>query len=545
MINHLITLRSLSEELNEILKDTYFDSAFTYHKNQLQILFSGKTLKTLFFNGVKGEPYLFLKEGDFKPKKKQTVRLFEEMEGKKLSKIEASSENREINFHFGSSRSLIFTFYGSQPNAILLNDQNDIINSFKTSSELIGRNFDEIAHRNIESPGNPEELDRNIKNIPSTNLLKALRKSLPFVSKSMAAEIAYLAWVEIETKSHNLRKGDVQKLWEAYKRIDRMLSKPKFFIFHSSPPLFSLLKLKHMTDTPYTTFNSVNETVIEFLKLKGAHTSLERKKRESLKSVNSRILSIFERIKKQKADLIKLRERRDWNKIGDLVISNLHLIKKGMSKISLNDFEGNKIEIALDPLVSPSANAAHYYKKSKSARSGEKKLLKTISEGENELPKLDDIKKQIETANTLEEWDHLEKKLFKSRLKSPRRLRKQETPSLPYRSFDAPGGYTVLVGKSAKNNDELTFRIAKKNDLWLHAQGSGGSHVVVPVIKKGEPFPREVIVRAAQLAARHSKQKHSAIVPVIYTLCKYVWKKKGGPPGTVHVKKEKSLMVKL
>lgn len=300
-----------------------------------------------------------------------------------------------------------------------------------------------------------------------------------------------------------------------------------------------------MIDTPYTTFNSVNEAVIEFLKLKGAHTSLERKKRETLKSVNSRILSIFERIKKQKADLIKLRERRDWNKIGDLVISNLHLIKKGMSKISLNDFDGNKIEIALDPLVSPSANAAHYYKKSKSARSGEKKLLKTISEGENELPKLDDIKKQIETANTLEEWDDLEKKLFKSRLKSPSRLRKQDTPSLPYRSFDAPGGYTVLVGKSAKNNDELTFRIAKKNDLWLHAQGSGGSHVVVPVIKKGEPFPREVIVRAAQLAARHSKQKHSAIVPVIYTLCKYVWKKKGGPPGTVHVKKEKSLMVKL
>ncbi len=128
---------------------------------------------------------------------------------------------------------------------------------------------------------------------------------------------------------------------------------------------------------------------------------------------------------------------------------------------------------------------------------------------------------------------------------TPRRLRKEDTPSIPYRSFDAPGGYTVLVGKSAKNNDELTFRIAKKNDLWLHAQGSGGSHVVVPVIKKGEPFPREVIVRAAQLAARHSKQKHSAIVPVIYTLCKYVWKKKGGPPGTVHVKKEKSLMVKL
>ena len=545
MINHLITLRSLSLELNNILKNTYFDSAFTYRKNQLLILFSGKTIKTVFFNAVKGEPYLYLREGNFKPKKKQTVRLFEEMEGKKLSKVEASTENREIRFHFGSSRSLIFTFYGSQPNAILLNERNEILNSFKASSELTGKNYNDIQRQNIVSPENPEELYRNFRKTASLNLLKALRKSLPFVSNTMAAEIIFIAGVDKEIKSHNLQKDDVQNLWDAYEKIDRMLSKPKIIIYHSSPPLFSLLKLKHLPDTPYTNYDSVNEAVIEYLKLKRTHSSIERKKRESLKSVNSRILSIFERIKKQKADLIKLRERRNWNKIGDVLISNLHLIKKGMSTVSLNDFDGNKIEIALDPLISPSANAARYYKKSKSARSGEKKLLKTISEGEKELPKLDDIKKQIESANTLEEWDRLEKKLFKSRLKSPARLRKQDTPSLPYRSFDAPGGYTVLVGKSAKNNDELTFRIAKKNDLWLHAQGSGGSHVVVPVIKKGEPFPREVIVRAAQLAARHSKQKHSAIVPVIYTLCKYVWKKKGGPPGTVHVKKEKSIMVKL
>ncbi|MCH7495828.1 MAG: hypothetical protein IH825_07035 [Candidatus Marinimicrobia bacterium] len=76
------------------MKDTYFDSAFTYRKNQLLILLSGKRFKTLFFNAVKGEPHLYLKEGNFKPKKKQTVRLFEEMEGKKLSKVEASAENR-------------------------------------------------------------------------------------------------------------------------------------------------------------------------------------------------------------------------------------------------------------------------------------------------------------------------------------------------------------------------------------------------------------------------------------------------------------------
>ena len=101
-----------------------------------------------------------------------------------------------------------------------------------------------------------------------------------------------------------------------------------------------------------------------------------------------------------------------------------------------------------------------------------------------------------------------------------------------------------MVVKSAMDIDKLTFKVANKNDLWLHVQGAQGSHVIVPAIKKGEPFPRDIIIQAAQIAARYSSQKHSGMVPVIYTLRKYVWKKKGLAPGAVHIKNEKSIMVK-
>ena len=161
------------------------------------------------------------------------------------------------------------------------------------------------------------------------------------------------------------------------------------------------------------------------------------------------------------------------------------------------------------------------------------------------IPELTELVEKLESVNTLKEWDLFEKNFLKKQFPAIRSNRqKQAAPSLPYREFDAPQGYTVFVGKSSKDNDKLTFKIAKKNDLWLHVQGAQGSHVIVPALKKGVPFPRDVIVFAAQLAARHSKQKHSGIVPVIYTLCKYVWRKKGGPPGTVHIKNEKSIMVK-
>ena len=161
------------------------------------------------------------------------------------------------------------------------------------------------------------------------------------------------------------------------------------------------------------------------------------------------------------------------------------------------------------------------------------------------IPELTELVEKLESVNTMKEWDLFEKNFLKKQFPAIRSNRqKQDAPSLPYREFDAPQGYTVFVGKSSKDNDKLTFKIAKKNDLWLHVQGAQGSHVIVPALKKGVPFPRDVIVFAAQLAARHSKQKHSGIVPVIYTLCKYVWRKKGGPPGTVHIKNEKSIMVK-
>jgi predicted ribosome quality control (RQC) complex YloA/Tae2 family protein len=99
-----------------------------------------------------------------------------------------------------------------------------------------------------------------------------------------------------------------------------------------------------------------------------------------------------------------------------------------------------------------------------------------------------------------------------------------------------------LVGKSASNNDELTLKVAQKNDLWLHAKGVSGSHVVIKN-QNNKPFPNEVIHYAAQLAAYYSKSKGSAMVPVIFTPKKFVRKPKGANPGQVFVEKEELILV--
>ena len=111
---------------------------------------------------------------------------------------------------------------------------------------------------------------------------------------------------------------------------------------------------------------------------------------------------------------------------------------------------------------------------------------------------------------------------------------------IPFRTMKV-GDYEILIGKSAQSNDEL-LRYADKEDVWLHARGVSGSHVIIR--KKGKlPVPKEVIARAAQLAAWYSKGKNASLLPVIYTLRKFVRKPKGAAPGAVVCDREEVIMV--
>ena len=100
----------------------------------------------------------------------------------------------------------------------------------------------------------------------------------------------------------------------------------------------------------------------------------------------------------------------------------------------------------------------------------------------------------------------------------------------------------ILVGKNSKNNDLLTLKHAAKNDIWLHARGMAGSHVVIKT-KAGQTLPNSVLEYAASLAAHFSKGKTDSLCPVIYTEKKYVRKIKGAPTGQVVVDKENTILV--
>ena len=125
----------------------------------------------------------------------------------------------------------------------------------------------------------------------------------------------------------------------------------------------------------------------------------------------------------------------------------------------------------------------------------------------------------------------------------PRRTASKEGPSLPYRTFLGTADATILVGRGASQNDELTLHVAKPHHLWLHAKGHSGAHVVVP-LAKGASCPAELLVDAAHLAAHFSRARNEAIVEVTYVPRRYVRKPRGSPPGLVEVTRDKTLVLR-
>jgi predicted ribosome quality control (RQC) complex YloA/Tae2 family protein len=126
-------------------------------------------------------------------------------------------------------------------------------------------------------------------------------------------------------------------------------------------------------------------------------------------------------------------------------------------------------------------------------------------------------------------------------------MKEETTPKIEYQArvheYELPGGWTVLAGKSGTDNDLLSFKVARPDDLWFHVRGMSGSHVILRV-KQGEAPDPKTLKKAAAIAAYHSKARSGGVVPVSCTRARYVTKPKHTKPGTVNIRKETILKVR-
>ena len=231
----------------------------------------------------------------------------------------------------------------------------------------------------------------------------------------------------------------------------------------------------------------------------------------------------------------------------ELLVANLSRVRRGMSSITLPDFDGESdIVIPLDPKLDARGNSEELFR-----------VARRLARG---LAELEDQRKiqseEIETADrAIERFSSIQndrdllafaEKVIPEEVESakPRPGRKAPpAPQTAVRRYILPGGWEVWVGRSAKQNDELTHRLAAPRDLWFHARGAQGSHAVLRISSgKGEP-PKAILQAAASIAAHYSKARNSKLVPVAYTEKRYVRKPRGAPVGTASIQREKVIFV--
>jgi len=262
--------------------------------------------------------------------------------------------------------------------------------------------------------------------------------------------------------------------------------------------------------------------------------------RKSIKKLRRRIEAWHE-------DLAKAEKYTAYDRYGELIKANLGTIRRGQTDVTVVDYfdeELPSLTIPIDQAKTPQGNMDDYFRKHRKYLTAERELRPRIREGERELGTLQGELTAIEQGT----WQPPEQPRQIIRTRTPLRAGggkdRQEQRHGPFRRFISSDGLAIYVGKNARENDELTFGLAKSDDLWLHARGTPGSHVVVR-LEKGTDPPPETIRDAATLALLYSDLKKSGKGDVIYTRRKWVKKAKGQAPGAVIVTQEKSLHVSL
>lgn len=363
-------------------------------------------------------------------------------------------------------------------------------------------------------------------------------------SKQTAEELLFRS--EVEDKPLSLvDRSDLENLVEGLSSISEEISQKVIYIYYENeqPADISAFRLHKYNDLKRC--ENVVSCINEYFDFVEKKDKLIQKRTQLLTIVNNRISSledVLTQIEKEREECL---ESDKYRKYGELIKAYSYQIPHGVDSVELFDWETNQnVMVPLEPHLSPIENSVKYFK----IYNKLKKKLEGLSEREivlkRELEYLKQLQDTVENAETLEELEEIEEEMIENDLIKKTHKRKigksksEKSRSEPRKYMYK--GFTILVGRNNKQNDELV-RKSSEHDIWLHVQGMPGAHVVIKT--NGKPVDEDVLLYAAKLAAQFSKGKYSTKVPVDYTYIKYVKKPKGFKPGLVFYSNFKTLFV--
>jgi predicted ribosome quality control (RQC) complex YloA/Tae2 family protein len=287
-----------------------------------------------------------------------------------------------------------------------------------------------------------------------------------------------------------------------------------------------------------------------------AADALETRRGDATRSLKRALVRLERRVAAIRADLARIAEAQVLADQARWLVPEAARAPRGARALSFTDWssgEPRTVEIPLDPAKPAKVQIDAIFQRARRLKLGGATAQARLDEAQATIAALAPLASRAADAESMEE---LEEVLAAAHAAAPKDLRlpgAATTPgkraplqprALPYRTFRSRSGMKILVGRGAAHNDELTFHVARPRDLWLHAKGLPGAHVIVP-LQKDRTCPGDLLVDAAHLAAHFSDARDEAVADVTYASRRHVRKPRGSPPGLVAVDREKVIAVRI
>ena len=285
----------------------------------------------------------------------------------------------------------------------------------------------------------------------------------------------------------------------------------------------------------YKTADGFSALLDMYYTVRDRKDALRQKGQAMRKTVSNLCQRLERKLAIQEKELAATYDRERLRQLGDILMANIHSIQKGQKVARCQDFYDENmalIDIPLSVELSPQQNAAKFYKDYTRMKNAEAMLTHQIELGETELVYLRSVLEELNRADSEQALEEIRQELQEGGyVKSDGGKRKMKQSKLSPMRFVSTDGYPIYVGRNNKQNDELTFKMARKDDLWFHASKVHGSHVIVACA--GVTPPDNTITQAAQLAAYYAETGSGQNIPVDMTPVKQVKKIPNGKPGMV------------
>lgn len=443
------------------------------------------------------------------------------------------------------TKKLVIELMGKHSNIILLNNKNMIIDSLRHLDSFSNSCRDILpAHEYISPPDNKLNFyNSTLKDFIELIHNERLSSIIPNTYNGISKTFILNALNDLNINDINYSEDDLTAIYTYIKNIVDNLGTNKIccVIVNSDYAISFTEQLENATENNNL---QTNFFLDDFYNQKENDEVIKNYKNNLSKLVLSVLKKITKKVNSINSKLEECESMDMYRIYGELITANLYRINNNanVDYIELENYydNNNLIKIPLDKSISPSYNAKKFFKKYNKLKNTLEIVIVQKEEANKELDYLESIIYELDNASSISDLEEIDSEisenvLFKNNVKSSNVKRNKINKRKVYDEYEPitynVDGFTLFVGKNNKQNDYITTKLGKNEDLWFHTKDIRGSHVLLKCNES--KVSQETIIACAKIAAQHSKARFSSNVPVDYCYIRNVKKPSGSKPGMV------------